>query len=327
MQILRLSKAVCFSFVELIRCYRLILLLIPALVYPTFSVAQVFSVHGVQYPVWVERAGAKVALGPGNSLLQGDVLMTGEGGKAWLNMEDGARVKLGENAAFQVNQVASSGVTESAEAGSSALTEASTETSTIEGSFGVLEGAFRYTTGVIERLSKRPWKRSLDIQLGSTTTVGIRGTDLWGRVDAAEQFVVLLEGVISVTSATSGKSASLENPLEIYKASNEQVSTVAMADVQALAPETELDFGDGVQVDGGQYQLHLASFPSQRGAQALQQKLSAAGVYADISSAQVNGKQWFRVSLQRVQTLKGANTLAKRLAQEFGLSAAWVANQ
>ena len=285
--------------------------------------AQTFTTFGIQYPVWIERADSRIAVGPGVSVMAGDLLRTGSGGKAWVTMADGALVKLGEQASLRSNGAKVVAAERAASASVAPGARTRSDVGVIEASFDVLEGAFRYTTQQLGQV----WQRDVQIGLGGTATIGIRGTDLWGKVDGSEQFVVLLEGLIAVTPASGGERVELDAPLEIYTASNQSVATVDLSAVQALAPETELDFGAGVQVDDGAYRVNLASYEKESAAKADQARLGNGGLSASIEPVTVNGESWSRLRVTGLKTYADAQALATRAAAQFGFSSPWVSRR
>lgn len=265
-------------------------------------------VEGLQFPVWVERGNQRIPLAPGDVVAGGEQIITGEGGKVWVQMPDKARVKLGPDAALNVSAVS---VTSTAGAQSGDV---------LDGALDVIKGAFRYTTGELSKL----WQRDLRINLGNTATIGIRGTDLWGQVEGDNQFVVLLEGRISVQPQALAEALTLQNPLEIYRSGTSTVDSVDMAAVQALAPITELDNGKGVMRQGGVYQLHLASFSRVRQAEAMSARLARAGLATRVTQVRLEGRDWFRVSVLSLVSLEDARALRARLAEQSGVTSAWI---
>jgi len=235
-----------------------------------------FFVNGLQAPVWVERAGVRLALDPSEELNQQDLIITGSEGKIWLEMADGAIVKLGNNAKMQVKSI-------------SVQDDPNTTTKILDAGIDILVGAFRYTTSKLQ--ASQNWQRSVDIQLAQSAVLGIRGTDLWGQVKTDNQFVVLLEGKISVTPKDGSAPAVLDQSLQIFKIENglqQPIGNVQMSDVQALAPETELDFGQGVQKSDGNYQINLASTQNEIKANRLVSRLGSQGYMSEIQNIEVN---------------------------------------
>ncbi|EDY86033.1 sporulation and cell division repeat protein [gamma proteobacterium HTCC5015] len=306
------------------RVFTLLLLLSAAFASSVSHAADVMSVEAFQYPAWLDSQGQTEPLRPGDAVRIGDNVRTGAGGKVWLTMADGARVKLGENASLSLERGAVEQKPAAAPAASTpepASAQAqSRPVQFLRGAFNVVEGAFRYTSAKLETV----WERQVDIGLGSVATIGIRGTDLWGQVGSDDQFVVLLEGDINVTPADGSAPTNMNKPLEIYKAQNNQKSTVDMAAVQALAPETELDFGTGVISLDGSQRLQLASYTQQRGANALVNRLATEGLAADVESATVNGQTWHRVVVTQLDSYGDARALAQRLPQDDAIGSPWV---
>ena len=70
-------------------------------------------------------------------------------------------------------------------------------------------GAFRFTTSVLGR------QREIRARVG-TATIGIRGTDVWGKHEDSRDFVVLLEGQIEIER--DGRSVAMSEPLSLFMA-------------------------------------------------------------------------------------------------------------
>ena len=275
--------------------------------------------EGLQFPVWLVTEDGRVALAPGAEIAPGQQVSTGEGGKVWLRMDDGALVKLGQQADMTLQAIEAKpakGSRTSSQPGGAG------EPGFMDATLDILEGAFRYTTQKINET----WKRDVRINLGSTATVGIRGTDLWGQVGPEQQFVVLLEGQIELTAREGGESVSLDTPLQIYQAADRSVGSVEMAQVQALAPETELDFGQGVMTTEGKFQLNLASFERQSQAQAASNRASQSGLATTVEVATVDGFTWYRLVVKGVPTLADGEALKDTISQVLGYDTVWLSN-
>jgi hypothetical protein len=128
-------------------------------------------------PGW-SATGARQPLAPGMELRSGDLVRTGTGARAYLMLAEGSRVKLGESARFNLHS-------------SSLQPEKS-----FHGALDILAGAFRFTTGKL----KKAVPRELAIRVG-TATIGIRGTDIWGKTDQEGDLVALIEGRIEISRA------------------------------------------------------------------------------------------------------------------------------
>src|SRR5689334_5012974 len=116
----------------------LLLIVATALLVPIHSaIAQVAAtIEGVQMPAWVERGGRRLPIIPGMELRAGDQLVTGAGSRALVKLADGSLVKLGEN-------------------GLLGFQELSPAADLFKAALNVLEGAFRFTTDIVQKSRKR----------------------------------------------------------------------------------------------------------------------------------------------------------------------------
>ena len=257
-------------------------------------------VEGVQAPAWVERAGGRQALTPGMVLDNRDRLVTGNGGRALVQMADGSAVRMGEN-----GQVGLQGLNRRQDGVFTAALE-------------VAKGAFRLTTDLFRRVSD---KRAIDVKIG-TVTAGIRGTDIWGRSDERRDFVCLLEGHITA-SHPQGTPVELTQPLQFYGADKGRppgpVDSVDAAQVRLWAQETELETGAGIQRRGGRWGVRLGSFPDQAAALALYDRAAAAGYGTRIVPLGRGEPARSEVRLGQIPSGAEAESLATRLSRELDL--------
>ena len=144
-----------------------------ATVFVPSAMAAAGAVEAVQMPAWLDRAGLTVPVSPGVALQAGDTLRTGTGARLLLKLEEGSLVKLGENARFVIEKAQPKG-------------------GVFEAAFNVVNGAFRFTTQTLAKSTRRDVK----IRVGQNATIGIRGTDLWGRGRDDKDIVCLIEGKI-----------------------------------------------------------------------------------------------------------------------------------
>src|SRR5437773_5012172 len=145
-------------------------------------------VEGVQMPAWVERGAQRIPLAPGMELKAGDQLNTGAGSRVVVKLSEGSVVKLGEN-------------------GSLRIAELDPAREMFRAALNVLEGAFRFTTGILAKGQQR----EVNLRV-ATVTAGIRGTDLWGRARAKNEIVCLIEGQAEV-GAEGEPAVTLNQPL------------------------------------------------------------------------------------------------------------------
>ena len=264
---------------------------------PAFAAAAA-TVEAVQSPAWRDRGGVTVPLAAGMELKSGDVLRTGAGARAYLMLAEGSRVKLGEGARFSFH------------------TRSLQPERSFRGALDILAGAFRFTTGKL----KKTLPREVAIRVG-TATIGIRGTDLWGKTDRDGDLVALIEGRIEITRA--GQATELAQPMTYYDA-----PTGKAAEVKALDPETfvkltrqtEILPGDGAARAKGQWRVSAGSAASEGAALELYDQVREAGFAARIRPSEVEGGGWrYEVRLGGFSSAAEAEAAAARLKAATGL--------
>jgi hypothetical protein len=143
----------------------------------------------------------------------------------------------------------------------------------LKAALDVLEGAFRFTTGVLAKGRQR----EVNLRV-ATVTAGIRGTDLWGRSRAKNEIVCLIEGQAEV-GAEGEPAVTLDQPLQFYQRQEgrtQPVGFIAKQQLDQWASEVELEAGKGAaRRDGGKraYVVRIRSLPSKAEAQALAEQL------------------------------------------------------
>jgi hypothetical protein len=261
-------------------------------------------VEAVQYPAWLERGGNAVPLAPGMALGPRDRLITGEDGRARLRLPEGSLVKLGENARFVVERVEERG-------------------GVLRGALTVLTGAFRYTS---EKIGA---SRELALRVKGVS-IGIRGTDLWGKGTEARDWVVLIEGRITV-AADGHPPVALERPLDLYQKPLDAPPSLGRIDEAQLAAwsrETELSADGAAAVREGRWRVFVGKFESRDDARVLQRNVRAAGFPADIAGGRDNspyivqvagfaGEAEARGAMARLRGVPGAGILTVSDAAAF----------
>lgn len=204
----------------------LFLISFPVAAAPTKPATSNAVVEALVMPAWLERGGRSEALVPGVEVRAGDRIRTGTGARAYVRLLEGSTVKLGENAKFDF-----------------AVHEEVDKTLFVA-AYDVLAGAFRFTTA---KLRRDDYVRDVKIKL-ATSTIGIRGTDVWGKNEAERDLVILIEGNIIVSHASgettpmAGERATFvaprgAKPLPLSRTSDEELAK--------RARETEIEAGDG----------------------------------------------------------------------------------
>lgn len=275
----------------------LLAMLLPA---PVFAAAAA-TVEAVQSPAWRDRGGMTTPLAAGMELNSGDTVRTGVGARAYLMLAEGSRVKLGETARFAL------------------LSSSLPPEKFFRGALDVLAGAFRFTTGKFAKA--RP--RELAIRVG-TATVGIRGTDLWGKTDGDGELVALLEGRIEITRA--GETTELAQPWTFFDAPRGKAAEVKALDPEVfrvLARQTEIQAGDGAARAGGKWRVLAAVAASEGAAVEQYDQVREAGFAARIRPRRTEGGGWrYEVLLSGFSSADEAAAAAARLGAATGLKPA-----
>jgi hypothetical protein len=255
-------------------------------------------IDGVQMPAWRERDGNRVPLVPGMELRAGDRILSGKDARVLVRLSEGSVVKLGEN-------------------GNLRLTEVSATRELFRGALQVLEGAFRFTTDVAAKARKREVTVKVD-----QVTIGIRGTDFWGRSRAERQIVCLIEGAIQV-GADGEPPVTMDQPRQFYRRDKGNTEPVGMVEAQQLAEwarETDIGAGKGALRRGGKFSVALLKSSQQREANAVRDQLRQAGYPAEVAS----DKQTYTVRIRHLPTREEAQVLADTLEGKHGVKDAGV---
>ncbi len=260
------------------------------------------QVRAVQVPAWVIRGGSRRALEPGERLQDGDEIDTGTGARALLALADGSTIKLGENARFALH-----GMRQPGRPGG--LFRAALE---------VVAGAFRFTTSAVYKVAAR---RDVQISL-PTATIGIRGTDVWGKSTADRDLVVLIEGQVSLTRR-DGKRLDLDRPKSLYQALRNAgvlpIETISDDALAQAARETEIEPGQGAIGKDGKWLLEADPGLPEPDAQALYRRLRDAGYPVQVHRVRRSGATVYAVRLPGLLSEADGAAIAVRLKVEFGL--------
>ncbi len=262
------------------------------------AAATVGKVDGVQLPAWLDRAGLSVPIYPGLALEAGDTVRTGAGARLLLKLEEGSLVKLGENARFVIEK-------------------AQQKAGVFDAALNVLTGAFRFTT---DKLAKST-PRDVRIKLGQNATVGIRGTDVWGRGSEDKDIVCLIEGKIEITG-NDQKTLRLDQPLQFFQSTRSAppapLTFLTQPQLDALAAETEIEFGKGATTKGD-WKVVIDGFTSRDEARLAARNLRSNGYPVEITAdnsltiARMNGELAARQLAARLKAGSGFKEV--RIAQ------------
>jgi hypothetical protein len=260
------------------------------------------TVEALQMPVWLVRAGERRPLEVGARLREKDEIHTGLGSRALLRLADGSRVKLGENAQFRLDSI-------QPHAGRDALFKAT---------LSLLAGAFRFTTDALYKFHGR---REIGVHF-RTATVGIRGTDLWGKSQSDRDIVVLIEGRISV-ERNGEPPVVMSEPKTVYQAPHGAgalpVIPVDADQLRKWAAETEIEPGRGAARDGGRWHVYLFRSAERGRAEVALTQVRAAGYPARVSRVREDGASVWWVDIGGLPDRHEAGVLADKLRHEFAI--------
>lgn len=281
-------------------------LLLLALLPLPLQAAHLGTVEAVQSPAWLDRAGRSEPLAPGAALRDGDTLRTGGGARLTLRLAEGSTVKLGENAGLAIHS------------------RSERPERSLKAAMEVLKGAFRFTTQVVQKLRG---ERDVAIRVG-TATVGIRGTDVWGRSADDRDLVCLIEGRVEIDhAALGGRPVTMAEAGTFFVAPRGAaplpVGPVDPRQLAQWARETEIEAADGALRRGGRWTV-LIGAPAEAESEALMRHDLArqAGFAVRIRPLRQDGGAWlYQVSLPGAASEKDAEALAARIRSATGLVA------
>ena len=256
-------------------------------------------VSAVQSPAWLVHGGTATVLRPGMTVDDGDTLRTAAGGRVYLELPEHSTVKLGENTEFMTPSM------QMAKDDQGAL---------FKGVLHVLKGVFRFTTSLVGHSERR----HVDIQVG-VATIGVRGTDVWGRSSDDGSLVALLEGKVSM-DMPGHESMMMEQPMHYMTmasggADMKMGMDVTPDKVADWAAQTDVAAGSGVLTGDGKWAVALLSSNNEEDILDFIGTLAAAGYPAEDVQVTVNGKQWHRLVIMQVSSLKDARALGTKVAK------------
>ena len=258
------------------------------------------TVESLQLSASVERGRQIVPLTPGFELKEGDRVNTGARSRLILKLVDGSTMVLGERGSlfFDRAQQREDGIFDAA--------------------LFVAEGAFRFTTGALDRFAG---KREVSIAVNNVTA-GIRGTDLWGKSTKESDIVCVIQGSVEVTPPGE-KPFTLDQPLSFYALEgnlSKPVATVPADKFKEWAAETEEEPGQGVASRGGKWRVTVASVKKSGEAFDIYNQLRKAGYAAEIVPTKVGDVRVYSVRLSSFESEKDAKSVVEALKGETELA-------
>ena len=267
-------------------------------------------ITAVRSPAWLVHAEVTAPIIPGMLVGNGDTLRTAAGGRVYLDLPEHSRVKLGENTEFVTPSM---------------VMAHDQQGSMFKGVLHILKGVFRFTTSLVGKSEHR----EVSIQVG-TATIGVRGTDVWGRAGIDGSLVALLEGHISM-DMPGHPGMSMDQPMHYMMMPNggamQMNVPVTQANVADWAAQTDVAPGSGVLTGDGRWILALISSTSVADTTRLMKRLAEAGYPAEDTVVMVQGKSWHRLVIRQAASYQDAKVLGDRIGKLFPLMSPWVFRQ
>jgi len=214
-----------------------------------------------------------------------------------LRMPEGSLVKLGADGRLDLDRLA---------------VREEPQSTLVTAALNVVKGAFRFTTQAARRFQSR---REVDVRI-ATITVGIRGTDLWGKAADDRDIVCLIEGSINVQRESEAAFA-MDQPLSFYIAPKNApalpVAPVPQEQLETWAAETEIQPRTGATRAGGDWIVYVTDITYQPQASAVEAALRSAGYPAELHPVPLRGSVFYRVRIRNLPSFEEAGALAARL--------------
>ena len=177
--------------------------------------------------VSIEREGKIVKVKPGSAVYQNDKILTGGSSRAQILLMDQTAINIGQKAELVLDKFVFN-------------------TDDDEVALKVTKGTFRFISGKVA--TKTPEKVNVETPVA---TIGVRGTEFVGQIDAIDTTVALLNGRIEVANDVSTQfvtnpgfgvtidptSGVISTPVKIPQAELEAVLNSVSTDREALLEE------------------------------------------------------------------------------------------
>jgi hypothetical protein len=242
----------------------------------------------------------RLPLAPGMSLENSDVIITGLGSRVLLRAADGSDIKLGENARLVL----------------SGLAQRRNEHALFSAVLNVAKGAFRFTTDTVAKL--RP--RDVSVRVAGAT-IGIRGTDVWGKDGDDMGVICLIEGKITVRGPDSSDFV-MNQPLQFYKMpKGGEPMPVGMVESEQLkkwAFETDIGEKQGALSADGSWKVSLLSVTDPSVALAAYDMWRAEGYPVRIRPVELADGLHYILRIEQLASRSDATQLVTQLTGRLG---------
>lgn len=257
-------------------------------------------VQSLIMPAWVQHEGKTRPLSVGMPLVDGDRLITGSQARVLLRSADGSDIKLGENATLTLSQ----------------LSKPRTDPTLFTAFLDVAKGAFRFTTSAVAKLRHR----EVGIRVADVT-IGIRGTDVWGKDGDDKRVICLIEGRISV-QAKDSTSFVMDQPLTFYDMPKDlPVKTVTPVPTDKLAKwalETEIEPNLGAASRAGTWKVTLLAVNEPADALGAYDEWRSAGYDVKIHPIAASNGHQYQLRITHLASRAAAEHLAATVRGKMG---------
>ncbi len=159
------------------------LLLLLSMTTNVWAERPVARVDVIQGRAAYERDGQQFPLVVDQTLFSGDYITTSSDGRLLIRFMDNTTARVGSGARVKMAR----------------LQPNENRDGSLSASFEVVKGMFRYSSG-----AGAIGRHEIDIKVGNSITAGIRGTDVFVKSGAEEDWVCLIEGKVQVHSGDVG---------------------------------------------------------------------------------------------------------------------------
>lgn len=257
-------------------------------------------VQSLIMPAWVQHEGKTGPLTVGMALVDGDRISTGWQARVLLRSADGSDIKLGENATLTVSQ----------------LSKPRTSPTLFIALLDVAKGAFRFTTSAVAKF--RP--RDVTIRVADAT-IGIRGTDVWGKDGDDKRVVCLIEGNISVQGKDNA-SFVMDQPLTFFDMPKDlpakAVASISKDKLAKWAVETEIVPSKGAATRTGQWKVTLLTLPDATQALSAYDEWRSAGYHVSLLPIPATNGYEYQLRITQLATRADAVFVAESLRNKLG---------
>lgn len=276
---------------------------VPALAARSKPEINTLTVEAVQMPAWINKAGQRIPLSPGDAVSTAQEVETAPGAALVLKMPEGSIVRLGEKTRLGVQRLE---------------VDPSGGYTAVRSELKLFNGFFRFATTAV---AKAVGQREIDLNL-RTATIGIRGTDFWSMTDEQHDATCLFEGKVDLATRDQG-ALTLDKPTafwaRFFDRPVQPVGNATPDELNKFLKSTEIQPGKGVAVAGGRWRVVAATAPTASAAAELAAMLQAQGYPAVVRSKTIAGKLVHEVRVNGFATRDDAAAILEKVTAMNGV--------